>query len=250
MRTFSLMRGSDWEGNLNFSVGEDWWDGQILMPDGSGIDSRGILYLVTSHWAASMLGSGKGEPIPANNSWHRKKCLVIGSPMLEIKLLAGNYWSITHVDIRKPPRVIGHFCKGDVTCLPFARNEYFDAVSSNCCLCHAGLGRYGDRMVTNGDELGLSEIARVLKKGGRAAITFGPAMPGLKESVILNGVHRIYQPEDAAASAAKFGLRCVGAALYLGGKWLSEEKIEERKKLDPTRDLTEVCYLSMLLEKA
>ena len=117
----------------------------------------------------------------------RSRCLVIGSPLFEARELRAAGWDVTYLDIRKPPVEIG-WVEGDATAIPFP-SAYFDAISSSCVVCHVGLGRYGDPVADGSDARMLTEIARVLKPGGLAALTFGPI--GEKDEV--SGIsHRLY----------------------------------------------------------
>ena len=168
------------------------------------------------------------------------KCLVIGSPLFEALELSKS-WDVTYMDIRKPPEDMFNYIEGDATDIDLPP-ESFDAVSSTCVLCHAGLGRYGDPRVSNGDEKMLAGIARVLKKSGNAALTFGCCSANL-ESVIRIGVFaRIYTPKEARRMVKDAGFSILEEAYWdtVNNVWLTA--------LQPSMQIDQF-YLSMLLTK-
>jgi hypothetical protein len=76
--------------------------------------------------------------------------------------------------------------KADLTKLDFKDNS----IRSLSCLStieHIGLGRYGDPLDPDGDKKAMSELSRVLAKGGNLLV----AVPVGKPRVIFNA-HRIY----------------------------------------------------------
>lgn len=182
-------------------------------------------YGPSAQFALDKLGSGSGK----------KKCLVIGSPLPEIRALSSNGWRVSHVDVRTPPEETGDFVLCDATELVYP-SETFEAVSSTCVLCHAGLGRYGDPIKPNGDVLMLKEIARVLKPGGLAAITAGPSIDWLATSIIYGNVHRIYTLNDLKEMVRDAGLEFIGY----------QSIVSDHKALD---EYENYVYLSMLLKK-
>lgn len=192
-------------------------------------------YGAAREFAASHLIDGKGK-------W----CLVIGSPIPELKQLHTNGWETVYVDVRTPPVGIGRSLIADATNLPNG-DGYYDAVSSTCVVCHAGLGRYGDPIKPNGDVLMMREIFRVLKPGGLAAIMFGPATPQMKQSVVYGNVHRIYEPEEAYQMCRDVGFEILESQLAVSavdpiGAAEVKEKIGEGV-------MVRYCYLSVLLRK-
>ena len=158
--------------------------------------------------------------------------------MFEAVELRDAGWDVTYIDVRKPPDMGFSLIQGDASSMDLGV-EVFDACSSTCVLCHAGLGRYGDDRVERGDVKILANIHRALKKGAKAAITFGPVY-AFTETVRRGSTHRIYCLEDAE--------KIVGAF-----------KILERKILDiringwvydlNCHNRADANYLSMLLEK-
>ena len=148
-------------------------------------------YVPTSEFALRSLGLGTG------------KCLVIGSPLFEASELADAGWAVTYLDVRKAPaddqRVT--FLRHDACELPFS-DATFDAVSTSCVLCHAGMGRYGEDERPGADVLILGEIGRVLKPAGRAAVTFGP----VGDVAGADASHRIYTLADARRMVAVAGM--------------------------------------------
>lgn len=154
---------------------------------------------VAGHWyeyacdfAVRNLGAGEG-----------RSCLVIGSPVFEVAELKALGWDVTYLDIRTPP----FKCRtivADATQMPVA-DKSFDAVSSTCVLCHVGTGRYGDRVVADGDITMLAEIARILRQGTSAALMLGP----VGEMVCETHEHRIYTMQSAGAKLAAANLTVV-----------------------------------------
>lgn len=194
-------------------------------------------YAAAAAFACQYLSSGGG-----------RRCLVLGSPLAEADGLANLGWQVTYLDIRTPPRAIrGETVQADAAALPF-QDGTFAAVSSTCMLCHAGLGRYGDPIRPNGDLAVLREVARVLEPGGLAAVMAGPALPSLKQSVLLGREHRVYSPEQFVAEVATVGLSCRESALWSPGRWLTPEEIATRRRGDKGREYLHYCYLQVLLE--
>ena len=183
-------------------------------------------YAYAERFAVDKLGSGSGK----------RKCLVIGSPIPEVRSLAANGWRVSHVDVRNPPEVQGDFIVCDATDLLF-ENESFDAVSSTCVMCHAGLGRYGDPVKSNGDVLMLREIYRVLKPNGLAVVMPGPTFGDLdRESVVYGTVHRIYRVADLMKMAMDTGFSI-------------ESTMMVQADAEPMEGEIKYCYLSMLMRK-
>lgn len=169
------------------------------------------------------------------------RCLVVGSPLFEVTELIGRGWDVTYVDVRVPPSLPGFgwtFCIGDAATLEF-EPESFDAASSTCVLCHAGMGRYTDPKLEDADTRILANICRALKRGARAAITFGPVAP-MSGVLRIGNTHRIYTPEEARKMTTGFHIL--------------EERILDADSLEWTNEPNGFrlgkTYLSMLLEKA
>lgn len=145
-------------------------------------------------------------------------------------------WDVTYLDVRRPPVEI-NYVEGDATSMPF-KDKTFDAVSTACVMTHAGLGRYGDAVVRDGDELMLKEIKRVLKLGAPAAITFG-AVADMELPVIFSNVHRIYTIAEAKRLAELVGMKIEDMRIWGTAK---KEWVDT-----PTHDFKEPDYLSALL---
>lgn len=181
-------------------------------------------------FALDGIGEGNGE------------CLVIGSPLFEAADFADKGWKVTYLDVRVPrliPRDF-NFVQGDARKLEF-KNESFDAVSSTCVLCHAGMGRYAEEVDAEGDIKILNEISRVLKKGCKAAITFGPVNER-KYPARVGNVHRVYTMpfaekmiKDARLKVMNFGILDIMEMKWINGPL---------NQFYPDR-----YYLSTLLEK-
>lgn len=169
------------------------------------------------------------------------KCLVIGSPIFEARELQESGLDVTYLDIRTPPG-LSKVIIADATAIPMP-DESFDFVSSTCVLCHAGIGRYGDALVEDGDEKMIAEIARVLKKGGTAALTFGPVTSAVDENVLrVEDSHRVYTLKEAMRMANAVGLRVVDIGVYSieSASWIGGI---------PVNPLLDAYYLSMCLKR-
>lgn len=155
------------------------------------ISSR-LMYGIAADRASAFLGEGFG-----------RSCLVIGSPIFEASMISSQGWDVTYCDVRDPPRhqlkkVVQ--CDATSLCLP---SGSFDAVSSTCVLAHVGLGRYGDKLTANGDDLMLGEVHRVLKSSGKAALTFGNVSEE-DRTIRLGTCHRIYSRSEARKMVESF----------------------------------------------
>lgn len=157
-----------------------------------------------NHWYGRQLEFVREYMTGAGN------CLVIGSPPAEANAIAEMGFSVTFFDIRTPPEGQYSYVPGDARSLPFDA-ESFDHVSSTCVLCHVGTGRYGDVPdapgATRGDDIALGEIARVLKRDGRAVIQWGPCSLTAGETSYEPGaLHRTYALPEMRALCVKHGL--------------------------------------------
>lgn len=151
-----------------------------------------LMYGIAADKSSSFLGEGLG-----------RTCLVIGSPIFEASMLGSHGWDITYLDVRDPPRHQLHkVIQCDATQIPLPNNS-FDAVSSTCVLAHVGLGRYGDKLTSNGDDLMLGEIHRVLKPSAKAALTFGNVSEE-DQTIRLGTCHRIYSRSETRKMVKDF----------------------------------------------
>lgn len=152
------------------------------------------------HWynASTKFARGVLKVFPAGN------CLVIGSPLQEVEDLENQGWRITYLDIREPMQPLKDFIQACATEIPFPDGT-FDAVSSACVVCHVGLGRYGDKVVENGDEKMLREISRVLKPNAPAVITYGP-ITGRPKPIRHGNTHRVYNVAEVKRLADQAGM--------------------------------------------
>lgn len=198
-------------------------------------------YNHSADFARKWLGEGIGE------------CLVIGSPLFEAYELDDAGWKVTYIDIRDPVfyRLSIKYIKHDACHLPFA-DESFDVISSSCVLCHAGMGRYGDPVTDDGDELVLSEIKRVLKPKGLAAVTFGPVIDQ-PLMLRLGNMQRVYTLSEAKRMVDEAGLKIERIEVLNSETGVMSEDHEPRKAItvmsDGRYELGAVDYLSMLLRK-
>lgn len=177
---------------------EAWWAGD-------GFD----WYAAAADKAVGWLGPGAD-----------RRCLVVGSPIEEANTLWRLGWDVTYLDCREPPEDLigGRVVVADAAAIPYP-DAAFDAASSTCVLCHAGLGRYGDPVRPNGDVAVLAEIARVLRPGGRAALMVGPTLWGLSESLVVGNVHRVYSVAGAGRLVDGARLECLALDRWDGERW-------------------------------
>ncbi len=177
-----------------------------------------------------------------------RSCLVIGSPPFEAELLQAAGWLVLFLDCRQPPPMSCSMVIADATKMPFA-DASFDAASTTCVLCHAGLGRYGDAEREDGDALMLKEMARVLRPGARAAVVWGPSVAGQSDTFVLGKTHRVYHPRSAALLALAAGLPPEDGELWGDGRWLTGPEIDARPRIvEELRDIP-YSYLAMTLRK-
>lgn len=190
-----------------------WGGPQRTLDEKWNTGSReGHWYAASTEFAKQSLGNGDG-----------RSCLVIGSPLFEADELGAMGWKVTYLDIRVPPVLRWAFVQCDATKITLP-DASFDAVSTSCVLTHAGTGRYGDG--TNrehGDEVMLSEIARVMKMGAVAALTFG-ACADMPRMVRLGHTHRIYTVPECSRMLAAAGLKMLKIRIWGSKKkaWLAE----------------------------
>lgn len=203
--------------------------------------SRAHWYNASADFALRGLGDGPG------------RCLVIGSPLFEASELADAGWAVTYLDVRKPTVMDARlwFVQHDATAMPFA-DASFDAVSTSCVLCHAGMGRYDDPLVEDGDELILAEIARVLKRSGLAAVTFGPV---IDQDMMLRfgNMQRVYTLSEARRMVANAGLFEERKEVLNAETGVMSADHEPRRSIEVRADgsyqLGNVDYLSMMLRR-
>lgn len=166
-------------------------------------------YEAACEFALAYLEDAKGE------------CLVVGSPTFEARALEERGLAITYLDCRKAPWPGA--IQADASAMPFGA-ERFDVLSSTCVVCHAGLGRYGDKVnFEHGDAAVLTEMRRVMKLGGRAAMMIGPVANLVKEHdyITMNAVHRVYSLERAVELVTWAGFRLKRYAIHdaRGQRW-------------------------------
>lgn len=193
---------------------------------------EGHWYGASTEFAKESLGDGAG-----------RSCLVIGSPLTEADALTALGWKITYLDVRRPAVLRWKFVQCDATAISFP-DESFDAVSSSCVLTHVGTGRYGDgNNRRHGDEIALAHIARVLKKAGAAALTFG-ACADRGKMVRLGSLHRIYTIGECQRMLAAAGLTISAMKIWSAQnkRWLSADET-------PTESIDSPDYISFKVIK-
>lgn len=192
----------------------------------------GHWYAASTEFAREHLGLGNG-----------RTCLVIGSPIFEAKELRRRGWDVTYLDIREPPPVQFKVVRGDAAEMTFP-DESFDAVSSSCVLTHVGTGRYGDGLDReHGDEKMLAHVARVMKPGAKATLTFG-AVADLPKMVRRGATHRIYTIAECqrmmdAARLQIWDMRIWSAATKT---WLKDNE-------PMTKSINDPDYISYMVTK-
>lgn len=196
-------------------------------------------YNAALEFVVSRLGPGGG-----------RQCLAVGSPPFEVRALKSAGWDTTLVDIRQPPDQGLRWVQADASRLPF-RSSAFDSLSSTCCYCHVGMGRYNDPRYPDGDRRGLSEAVRVLKPGARAAIMLGPSIPTAQETWDLGIVHRIYNLAGAVERIEKAGFKTLEVGFWHAEKkvWLSPAEVEDCYGAYGMGESMPYCYLCFHLEK-
>lgn len=201
------------------------------MPDVSTVHSPWHLAEKPKHWYGASTRFVKDRLLGTGS------CLVIGSPLFEAIWLEKHGWDVTYLDVRKPPYEFKRYVEGDATKLPF-EDDSFDAVSSACVLTHAGLGRYGDAIVPDGDEVMLAEIARVMKPNAPAALTFGGVITA-DLPLRVGNMHRIYTIQEAERMCLAVGLKVEEVRVWStnGVCWVEK----------PTADEKNFDYLSVLV---
>lgn len=149
-----------------------------------------------------------------------QRCLVVGSPVFEALDLQDHGWRVTYVDVRQPPLECGLQSVLTVDAANYdLGSEVFDACSSTCVLCHAGLGRYGDEIEGRADQKILDNIHRALKPGAPCIITFGPVYR-FEETMRVSNTHRVYSVEDVDRMTSRF--KVLEAKIYdtLKNEWV------------------------------
>ena len=191
-----------------------------------------LMYNASSQFSVEALQHGNG-----------KSCLMIGSPVFHVKVLEKMGWDVTYMDVREPPVKLNKFIQRDATDMKLC-DESFDAIDSSCVLSHAGMGRYGDPLVEDGDEKMMCEMYRVLKPGCPATLMFGnvAVMPKM---VVLGTCHRVYTKEEAERIALHAGFVVEKTRLW-SLKHLRWVKHDRERSVDY---FGKPDYLAMLVRK-
>jgi len=149
---------------------------------------------------------------------HIKKAIDIGSQFSFVSQ-ASAFLDFTVVEPRTenasfviPEVCCVDFVNGEAQDLPF-EDESFDVCTSLHAIEHFGLGRYGDTVDYYGDQKGLREMCRVMKKDG-IMIT---SVPTCKDSVIEFNGQRRYNPDDFDALTKDAGFEKQGGFFIVPG---------------------------------
>lgn len=167
------------------------------------------------------------------------KCLVIGSPLFEAVELSEAGWDVTYVDVREPPGSYPfEFINGDASTLDLGESIY-DAASTTCVLCHAGMGRYGDPLSPEADELILNNILKSLKTGAHLAVTFGPVV-NTSMPMRFGNTHRLYNYQTVLDLTRRFNVITTRILDIDENQWIKAYETSNKFGKD---------YISMILEK-
>ncbi len=119
----------------------------------------------------------------------------IGSTALLVGILS-KITRVYSIDIRPLPVKLDNLeCKrGSVLDLPFKDGE-ISSLSSLCVIEHIGLGRYGDTLDPSGSYKAISELSRVLRKGGNLYVS----VPVGEETTVYFNAYRVFEPQNFVA---------------------------------------------------
>jgi len=129
--------------------------------------------------------------------------------------LASRGFEVVGIDLNPYPYRHPGFCavRGDAMKFPFATGR-FAAVLAVSVIEHIGIGHYGDPSAIEGDQAVASEIARVLRPGGRVLITvpFGVAQ--------TDDFQRVYDPPRLSELLTPFRIVKIEYAWSKNGLWV------------------------------
>lgn len=165
---------SQWHDNLRFDIAEkSYYPCLFDNTKETGFDRH---YIFHTAWAARCL-----KKISPEFHIDISSCLYFCS-------LVSAFIPIKFYDYRPVQLSLSGLKDGeaDLLKLPFASNS-IDSLSCMHVIEHVGLGRYGDPVDFNGDLKAVSELKRVLKKGGDLLFV----VPVGKPRIVFNA-HRIY----------------------------------------------------------
>jgi SAM-dependent methyltransferase len=137
--------------------------------------------------------------------------------------LASRGFPVVGVDVEPYPYRHPHLraVRGDVMRLPFATGS-FGAVLAVSVVEHIGLGHYRDPLAGAGDRAAVSEIARVLRPGGRALVTVPFGRP------LTDDWKRVYDAEGLGRLLAPLPGARIEFAVARGGVWAPAHEAEAR----------------------
>ena len=144
----------------------------------------------------------------------KPRLLDVGSHMGIVAALTSLY-DVFYTDPRVPSYVIQHR-EAFLQTLPCeaqhlpSEKETFDIVTSFHAIEHFGLGRYGDTPDYYGDQKGLIEFNRVLKKGGQLVVS----VPCRSESRIKFNDSREYGPRDFDKILESAGFKIASSGIH------------------------------------
>lgn len=155
-----------------------------------------------------------------------EKHVDVGSRIDGFVSSVASFREIEVVDIRPLPDIPGIiFRQADLTIDDPSLSDHCDSLSCLHALEHFGLGRYGDRVNSEGHKTALKNMARMLVNEG----TFYLSTPIGRERVEFNG-HRVFDPRSLVEIAGDYGLRLKELACFEGGRAIRECQ-------DPGREL-------------
>jgi len=167
------------------------------------------------------------------DTWAAKKVMDIrpgsivdvGSTALLVGILS-QIAPTTSIDVRPLPVSLPTLeCRqGTITDMPFD-SHCVELLCSMCVLEHVGLGRYGDRIDTQGSIKAFKEVSRVLKQGGH----FLFSVPLSHTQGMLFNAHRIFTKPQILSILSDFSLR---DELYLSPEPSEESNVMRLKGLE------------------
>lgn len=98
----------------------------------------------------------------------------------------------------------------------------YDSISSVGCIAHVGLGRYGDKIDTEGDLKSLKKITEMLSENGYLYL----AVPTGIEKIVFNS-HRQYDPEKFKNLLNKYELEILNQFTFDKNAFLIENKFNK-----------------------
>lgn len=169
-----------------------WTDRFPCLKDKESCTSFDSHYVYHPAWAARILAESKTrQHVDISSTLHF--CTLV-SAFLSVK-----FYDFRPAELHLPGLTSE---VADLLALPFSNNS-IDSLSCMHVVEHVGLGRYGDRLDPGGDLTAISELKRVVSKGG--SLLFVVPISG-KPKILFNA-HRIYNYEQITGYFEGFELK-------------------------------------------